>query len=392
MRRVPFVHIVLLLAVGGCGLFTDNGSDPTLLPPFRGPGGLFGAAIAISDDYLIVGAPYRDNGRAYVFQNSDSRWELKEEFLRKGSIRYGSDVAISGRRLAVSSFLTGPSEIEIRTRDDRGAWQVDTLISAHRGLPSSHRLRAPLILDGDRLLARATGSGSPYPVATWRYRDGAWTETALVYPPDSSTTPIFGIASALCGERLYVAAQGSNTIAGAVYAYEASGDDWRFISRSPRYPGGTGSGFGRAIACNGNDVIVGAPGESYEDDGRSLSRAGAAYLYELQGEEWSVTRLVQSDPNIHDGFGRTVALDEHWIGIRSYQSNYRGGAVYMFRRTADEAIQVNKLTEIPPVRNHFFGDQITLSGELLAVTATGYDRERGAVYLFRLSGGNWVPY
>jgi hypothetical protein len=69
---------------GKAVVFFDNGSglveQATLLPSVSPGSARFGASVAISGDYAVVGAPYLgggiSEGRVYVFERSGSTWSL----------------------------------------------------------------------------------------------------------------------------------------------------------------------------------------------------------------------------------------------------------------------------------------------------------------------------
>jgi hypothetical protein len=395
MIRVMHAVIILFLFTG-CGLFSADSPRATLEPP-RGTGGLFGSAVATDGDRIVVGASFHEDGRAYVFESNGTEWTRTEKLRKSGGSRFGSDVAISGDRLAVGSFLSGPGSIELRYRNSTGAWAVDTTISAHGGVSEPYHLRGPLTLSGDRLMAFAVTSGtsqSPTLVVFWTKRNGTWEESGVVRPPDASSTNRFGRRAAWCGDRLYLSEVSGLDTPGRIYMYESVGDEWVFVSRSPGDPGhrDIGTGFGTAMACNGEYVLVGSRGESYESGGRELYRAGAAYLYSYDEGDWAVTRLTASDANDRYLFGTTVAMTDEWAFISSYRSERHGGTVHVFRLVDGQLIQTDRLTEPSPDRNHFFGDEMAVADNLLVVGAHGHARDRGAAYVYRLAGENWVLY
>ena len=66
-----------------------------------------------------------------------------------------------------------------------------------------------------------------------------------------------------------------------------------------------GEGFGRAVALDGDTLLVGARREDSVDDG-----SGSVYLFRRQSSEWKlVARIVASDGGFDDAFGTSVALD-----------------------------------------------------------------------------------
>jgi hypothetical protein len=81
----------------------DDWTETARIPnPTSGNGAWFGEALALSGDYLLVGAPYSDPnsaGRVYVFHGSAGVWTLEQQLSKTGvssSEWFGSAVSIDG--------------------------------------------------------------------------------------------------------------------------------------------------------------------------------------------------------------------------------------------------------------------------------------------------------
>lgn len=95
--------------------------------------------------------------------------------------------------------------------------------------------------------------------------------------------------------------------AGAVYIWKHNGSSWALSARILP-PGSAGLGnFGKAVAIDGNRLIVGAPFSP--NDGSGTSRRGNAYVYTYDGSQWNLQNTLAS-PNSSDDeyFGYSVAL------------------------------------------------------------------------------------
>jgi len=83
----------------------------------------FGTSVAISGDYIVVGAIYdnenasgggalSDAGSAYIFKRTGTTWAQEQKIVpsdRAGGDYFGSTVAISGDYVVVGAFLSNPS-------------------------------------------------------------------------------------------------------------------------------------------------------------------------------------------------------------------------------------------------------------------------------------------
>ena len=81
--------------------------------------------------------------------------------------------------------------------------------------------------------------------------------------------------------------------------------------------------FGWSVAILGSTAIVGAPFEK--------AKAGAAYVFERTGTEWSQkTKLTASDAAEDDFFGGSVAVSDSAAVVGGPRKNKLSGAAYVF--------------------------------------------------------------
>ncbi len=100
--------------------------------------------------------------------------------------------------------------------------------------------------------------------------------------------------------------------------------------------------FGSAIDIDGDYAVVGAPNDIGEGH-----RAGAAYVYKLNGLVWErIARLTPSDGENFDRFGLSVAISKNHIAVGAPFKDLRAegggaitqfdlGAVYVFEKSAE---------------------------------------------------------
>lgn len=132
--------------------------------------------------------------------------------------------------------------------------------------------------------------------------------------------------------------------------------------------------FGRAIAIDGERIVVGAPKET--------DYAGAAYVFRRDGTEWTLEqRLVPSAPERLAQFGAFVAIDGDAIAV---SATYEGGpgAGYVFRLdgswTEEQRLPLSTAQ----------GAAVAIDGDHLAITSRVYGAET-SVNLYERSGGTW---
>ncbi len=190
---------------------------------------------------------------------------------------------------------------------------------------------------------------------------------------DASLGGFFGRAVALDGDVMLV---GSSTDddegdwAGAVYVFERDGADWVEVQKFVADDAAPGDLFGVAIALRGDVAIVGAYGE--DDNGPG---SGAAYIFRNSGTTWSQEAKIQpGDPVAEHGFGSTVGIsgDVAVVGAPGDDGDGVGsaaGAAYVFRHSLGTWPEEQKLTASDGAEGDQFGASVAASGAVISVGA-----------------------
>ena len=320
-------------------------------------GDAFGSAVAISGDSIVVGAYVEgssavgvngaggDNskassGAAYVFTRAGSAW-TQQAYLKASNTDaydfFGNSVAISGDTVVV------------------GAPGEDSNATGINGLQSDNS---------------KSGSGAAYVFA----RSGAtWSQQAYVKASNTDANDSFGFPVAISGDTFLAGAQGeasnattvnglqsdnSKPSSGAAYVFERSSGAWSPQAYLKATNTDSEDYFGSQLAIAGDSIAVGAWGESSAKAGigsagfdNGKTQAGAAYVFNRQGNAWSLQAYVKaSNPDIGDDFAASVALagntlvvgasgeDSNAVGINGNQADntvYSSGAAYIFQLNQD---------------------------------------------------------
>jgi hypothetical protein len=356
-----------------------------------GTGDGFGISVALSGDLLAVGATSEDSaargvdgdqdddsatnsGAVYVFRRTGTTWQ--QEAYIKASNAEANDffgaVVLSGDTLAV------------------GAGGEDSTAEG---------------VDGDQNNNAAPSSGAVY---VFRRTDTTWQQEAYVKPSNTNAGDGFVVA-ALSGDTLAVgapledsAAQGvggdqdddSAPFCGAVYVFRRSGSSWQQEAYIKASNAEANDRFGSNVALSGDTLAVGAVGEDsaatgvggdQNDDAAGAS--GAVYVFGRTGAAWQQEAYIKaSNTEASDQFGFTLALAGDTLAVGSYveasaaqgvdgnqadNSAPLSGAVYAFRRTGTTWQQQAYLKASNAARDDSFGVSLALSGDALAVGASG---------------------
>ncbi|KIF50247.1 hypothetical protein [Vibrio owensii] len=177
-------------------------------------------------------------------------------------------------------------------------------------------------------------SGAVY---VYRKTNGIWNEVAYLKASNADDKDEFGYAIALSGDGNTLAVSTINEASsatgidgnqldnlapasGAVYLYVNSGPSWQ----SQAYIKSSNSnlvdsfGFSVSLDSDGTTLLVGAPGESSsaqsingDETDNTGSLSGAAYVFELQNNQWAQTAYLKStNSDKLDSFGYDVSLSD----------------------------------------------------------------------------------
>jgi hypothetical protein len=190
----------------------------------------FGAALAVWQDVLVIGAPGAadDMGRAYVLRRGreSSQWRLIRvlEPEHQGAARFGASVAVSAEWIAIGapgatgegSLLTGATYLYERDRGGHDGWGLAAKFAPEDGVagqrygrsvalgPSTLAVGAPCDPDG------GSDSGAAYVYE--RDTDGLWPLQRKLYALDATPTASFGASLSIAGDELLVGARNAGVV------------------------------------------------------------------------------------------------------------------------------------------------------------------------------------
>jgi hypothetical protein len=343
-----------------------------------------GTAMAVDGDWMAVGVPYDSegadvSGAVRLFRREGRGWRFVQKLKAANPREYeklGTSVAIDGAFLAAGGPGIGRGSVIIFRLEGDGWVEQARVASAD----SFWNLDTSLALTGDLLAV-----GADQAVYLFQRSCAQWDPVAKLTASDAARGQLFGRAVAADGNTIVVGAPGGDytEIPGSAYIFGQQGETWVQQARLTASDTAIKDFFGHAVAVSGNSVIVGGYGN--RDRG---SWTGAAYVFEKSGSGWSQTaRLVAGDRAQYDHFGYALAIQGGRAVVGSpgdMQRGYMAGAVHVFTRGASGWKEAAKLTAGDAHDSDNFGLALALDGDLLGVVAEGFF-PWGAAYAYSLA-------
>ncbi|MCC6406731.1 MAG: hypothetical protein IT453_06180 [Planctomycetes bacterium] len=219
--------------------------------------------------------------------------------------------------------------------------------------------------------------------------------TQTVYAADVGDDRSFGVSVAFdsAASSLLVGAETDDAPAndcGATYVFRSQGGAWTMLAKLQAADASATARFGHDVdvSANGTIASIGAVG-----DDALAADAGAVYVFADSGGAWhQVAKLVASDHDAGDAFGRSVALNaDGTLAVIGASDDDLGGvdagAAYVWVDPGFGWIEAQKL--VPPAGSAGWrfgsGVDASASGDVLAIGARGGDR----VLVYRRIGSLW---
>jgi hypothetical protein len=316
------VSLILMI-----GVSANAQSAVKLLPDDAAQWDDFGHSVAISNDRILIGAPYcvghlprlLELGTAYIFVRSEEGWRQEAKLMPSYSHamdNFGYSVDLEGAVAVVGA----PTDAEV-----------------------------PLG-EGKAFIFRRSGDN--------------WTEEALLSYPNSFR---FGRTVAISGNTVAVAAHDEvhvyqKLLSGWTLQYTIeSGEEWSYVT---------------SLAL--------------EDDYLLIGTLKGVFPFHRNGTEWDAEEPFDPQNSKPSGmYGYQVAISGSWVivGARDYEDDpdHHWGAVTTFKRTGDSWVRNSKIIKNTPYDPIWFGSTVDIDADYLVAGADG-SRE---VFIFRLLGNTW---
>ncbi|KAA3607968.1 MAG: hypothetical protein DWQ01_12860 [Planctomycetota bacterium] len=361
----------------------------------------FGSAVAIFEDFMVIGAPYADDlgtssGAAYVFRYNDNSdlWEEEAKLLASdgnSSHHFGYAVAAFEDLILVGApdyngdgFAPGGAAYVYR-RDHTGTWQEEALLRHSNPKHGDKLGKSVAIMDKWALVGVPEdddlGDNSGSALLFHDDGNGNWSLDTQLLASDGGAHHVFGWSVSLFSDpaRETIAAVGApGTAVTACYMFRYEQGAWAEEQKLVQ-----SEGFGMAVSLTQNFVLVGAP---YRND------HGSAYVYRYisNHEVWELDQeLIPSDVATDDECGAAVCMfdDIAFLGSpRDDDGGSNSGSAYVFRYSGGRKwAEDDKLAASDAAADYHFGEAVAINDVHVGVGASDSEvggSSRGAVYTY----------
>jgi len=313
-----------------------------LLPDEGEPGGWFGSSVDIHEDRAVIGSVgVNSDGAAFLFDAStgEQLFELlPDPDVSPDKASFGAAVAISGHW----AIIGAPYDTE--RGEDSGAAYIFDLDTGERHLKlfgnpdvgpegefGQNFFGYAVAIHGNTAIVGArkedingTSSGSAY-----IFDAITGEQQHLLLAGEDQIFDGFGFAVdineqyALVGAAVAEDLSGGRTVSAHLYDVNSGNLIVKLTPDDPSFR----IGFGTSVSMHGDFAVVGA----WSDDVTGTN-SGSAYLFEIPSGR-QLAKLTPSDGAIFDEFGKDVAITDGFVVAGAYQNNEfgpRAGAAYVF--------------------------------------------------------------
>ena len=400
-----------------------------------------GWSVAVDGDTLVIGAlgdEPQNTGAAYVFTRDARGWVQVGKLtaaVRRDDAGFGYAVAVHGDTIVVGAYEddfeggdAGAAYVFTRPANGWADMTQTARLTAGSDAADGDEFGKSVAVDGDTIVVGAPeedtqARGSAYiftrPANGWGNwstldADGKAGLTATLR--GQSNGDRFGTSVAVYGDTVLVGAAEENDKKGATYVFTKSAatgvwDDWDnkkasdATARLIASDRANNDRFGRAVAIDGDTVIVGAYlDDGTDSEGKAITDSGSAYVFtKPTGGGWVSTstaaKLTASDRAEKDEFGYSVAVDGDTVLVGARQPSYQDGGVtierpgsaYLFSKPPTgwtDAAGTDKRTIYDRRGDDRFGNSVAVDGDTVLVGAVGDDSDKGSAYVF--GTGEWA--
>ncbi|TAH46009.1 MAG: hypothetical protein EYC71_05375 [Gammaproteobacteria bacterium] len=297
-------------------------------------GDLFGAAVSVFADTLVIGAPDQGSGAVYVYVFSSGSWQLQEKLNASAGVagdRFGAAVSVLADRIAIGAPGADNGTGAAYVFENLGGNWTQTARLQAADADVDHAFGSSVALATDTLIAGAPhwasstlGAFSQGAAYVFVRNSPAWEQQARLLSPSPANGQLFGSALAVSAERALIGAPLANAGTGNAHVFLRAGSTWTQQAQiTPAGGGLPGDRFGWSVSLDADQALIGAP--------FALDGCGASTRYVFAAGNWTASAETLVSDHVPGGLnGWSVSLlgPRRVIGVPGFSSaaSHRGAA------------------------------------------------------------------
>jgi hypothetical protein len=273
----------------------------------------FGYSVSLEGDTLITGTAGQYPW-AFVYRFNGTNW-VKETILSPSNMEiyslFGTAISINGDRVIIGAEQENDSGAVYIFHFDGGQWKEEArLVSSD--LSVGDCFGSSVSIENDRAVVGAPYKGDYLWGAIYIFKhDGFnWVQEKKIVPNDSSAGDQFGRSVSILNNKILVGAPGRTNATGVAYVYRHE-TDWIEEQKLTSSDGQVSDYFGYSVALDFNRAVVGA----MADDS-----SGSAYFFQYHNGSWNEDAKLKKS-NSGDNFGRSVSLNGEKVVVSCQYSD-----------------------------------------------------------------------
>lgn len=251
----------------------------------------FGNSVSISGDFAVIGSEDDDDdgnqsGSAYIFQRIGSTWIQIAKITADDAAEldaFGKSVAISGDFIIVGAYgddlegggSSGSAYIFYR---DGNSWKQQAKIRPDDG-GFLDDFGWSVSISGNFAIVGARYNDSTGSAYIFKREGTVWNQFVKLLADDSKSGDSFGSSVSISGNTAIIGATraGNNEHnSGSTYIFEFKDDKWAQKAKLVASDGESGDKFGGSVSISINRAFVGSPNNKYYG-------SGAVYAFKVPG-------------------------------------------------------------------------------------------------------------
>ncbi len=369
----------------------------SILSPDPVVDGQFGANLNVEGDLAVVTEirGFNQSGLFYVYDISGDDWQLSTVIddmdLEAQAYNWSLEAVVEQSHVVLSRSRSGSSSALVRVYDRTdNSWQT---YQEFQSPVQSRSFGDSVSMNGNQMVIADSGLNSNRGAVYYYLKNnGQWNLEQTLVGPIAEPDKEFGSSVQLNNDHLLIGSYGDDDIAGAagaLYYYQKVGDSWQQQQKLLASEGAVYDRFGIKSELGDDEIIISA----YYADSPTYN-SGKVYSFKLIGNSWSEDQIIEPLTRHNRSlFSNALALNDDWIMVGADGDSDQGdeaGAVYIFAKQGDELVFVEKLYAQQAASDQQFGKKIILQDDKMLIGATGNTVIDGYVHYYRLTGGQWV--